>query len=211
MKYFSKIFVSHRKTKHSRTLLETLTPASQSMRRRLKLDVLPEWCLSYLRKALWNIFLIRWSKYFWCKFSAWNHHYWTRRLRSWECDVQCWKMFACQILFKSVKWAEIKFLHSLLSSQDLPSRSEACGGGQESPSDWFSRWCCSLSTSPGGDTAPDLVSLSSTPSSDPWVSWVSCWRQCLRDTSSQACSGWFDCQPEKYFNQFSNNQLTHWW
>ena len=39
------------RTRHSRTLLETLTPASQRIRRRLKLEVLPEWCLSYFRKA----------------------------------------------------------------------------------------------------------------------------------------------------------------
>ena len=64
------LHTSHRNTRHSRTLLETLTPASQRIKRRLKLEVLPEWCLSYLRKAVWKYnVIIRWvgQKYLRCK------------------------------------------------------------------------------------------------------------------------------------------------
>ena len=42
------------RTRHSNTLFETLTPASHKIRRRLKLEVFPEWCRSNLRNAVWK-------------------------------------------------------------------------------------------------------------------------------------------------------------
>jgi hypothetical protein len=49
--WFENEFYCYLRTRHSRTLLDTLMPASQRMSLRLKLEVLPEWCRSNFRKA----------------------------------------------------------------------------------------------------------------------------------------------------------------